>query len=134
MAEVQQEVSGSVDTLAHLIDDGQIEKPNLMAFNAWQQWRSRAGRRPTVQRDGVRMTQRNEANLWRQTMAANYGDDWQIELEAGNVDDDVAAGDEDDEDAVSEADPLVLVSVPGIRCIVPAYGARHGPSTMLLVS
>ena len=106
MAAAQQEVSGSLEKLALLIDDGQIEKPNLMAFNPWQQWRSRAGRRPTMQRDGVRMTQRNEANLWKQTMAANYGDDWQIELETGSDDDDVAAGEEDDADLqADEAEP-----------------------------
>ena len=39
-------------------------------------------------------------------MAANYGDDWQIELEAGNDDDDVAAGEEDDADLqADEAEP-----------------------------
>ena len=126
MAEVQQEVSGSVDSLSHMIDDGQIEKPNLMAFNAWQQWRSRAGRRPTVQRDGVRITQRDEANLWRQTMAANYGDDWQIELEAGNADDDVAAGDEDDEDLRVQAEPaeVPLQVSPAGEVLNPGATAR----------
>ena len=126
MAEVQQEVSGSVDSLSHMIDDGQIEKPNLMAFNAWQQWRSRAGRRPTVQRDGVRITQRDEANLWRQTMAANYGDDWQIELEAGNADDDVAAGDEDDEDLRVQAEPaeVPLQVSPAGEVLHPGATAR----------
>ena len=124
MAAVQQEVSASVDSLAHLIDDGQIEKPPLMAFNAWQQWRSRAGRRPTIQRDGVRMTQRNEANLWKQTMAANYGDDWQIELEAGNDDDDIAAGEEDDADLqVDEAEPP-LQARPAGEVLNPGATAR----------
>ena len=124
----QQEVSGSYDTLAHMIDAGEIERPRLMTYNQWQTWRSRDGRRPTVQRDGVGMPQRAEALLWKQTMLAQYGEDWQVELETGAGSSENPAGEAHDPDLEGAAAPEVppLQARPAGEVLNPGAAARAG--------
>ena len=85
-----QEVSGTDEQLCHCIDSREIEAPGLINFNEWQKWRAGAGRRPTKKKDGVFTTPKQEALLWRATMAANHGEDWLIDLAAlqGPIEDD----------------------------------------------
>ena len=44
-------ISGYDELLSHLIDEGEIPTPELMAFNDWQKWRPGPGRRPTALKD-----------------------------------------------------------------------------------
>ena len=124
----QQEVSGSYDTLAHMIDAIEIERPRLMTYNQWQTWRSREGRRPTIQRDGVGMPQRAEALLWKRTMAAHYGEDWQIELETGAASTETSAGEVHDPDLEGADAPEgpPLQARPAGEVLNPGAAARAG--------
>ena len=88
------EVSGSDDLLCHMIDSGEVEALGLVDFNQWQSWRSDVGRRPMKKRDGFGTTAKQEAALWRATMAANHGEDWMVDLAALNAP--VSAGEEED--------------------------------------
>ena len=76
------EVSGNDELLCYLIDNGDIEAPGLFGYNDWQVWRAGAGRRPTKRVDGIGTAPKQEARLWRATMAANHGEDWMIDLAA----------------------------------------------------
>ena len=119
----QQEVSGSAEDLAHLIDAGEIETPLLMGFNDWQTWRTGAGRRPTRARDGAFMPQGLEARLWRATMAANHGEDWQIDLEAQNAGG-FRADDVEEEEATTEAAGPALQARSAGELLHPGSAAR----------
>ena len=77
-----QQVSGSEKTLLVAIRDGEIERPVLMRWNAWQQWRSGAGMRPTLARDAVATTNTEESALWKAVMCEFYGTEWSLTLAA----------------------------------------------------
>ena len=80
------EVSGSTKSLIdHLSnfeegDDGFIPMPDLMDFNSWQRWRTQSGKRPTKRLDGYHTNPRQESILWRSTMSAVHGPEWESEL------------------------------------------------------
>ncbi len=76
------QVSGSDKALLDAIRDGDIERPLLMRWNAWQVWRRGDGMRPTVARDGAATTSLQESTLWKAVMNELYGDDWSITLAA----------------------------------------------------
>ena len=63
-----------------MIQQGEIEQPELMGFNRWEQWRRDRGRRPLIRIDGEVTTSRQEAELWRETMLHFYGENWQVDL------------------------------------------------------
>ena len=75
-----QEVSGSDKTLLAAIGDGDVPQPSLMRWNAWQQWRSGPGCRPTTARDGYSTTTQQESALWRTVMSELHGPDWAVSL------------------------------------------------------
>ena len=83
--ESTREVSGTDDSLADAISTGKVPKPRPMEFNDWQKWRRDLGQRPRKAVDGGTTNSRSEAELWRKTMIAQYGSDWQVELAAGSV-------------------------------------------------
>ena len=93
------EVSGTDELLCHCIDSGEIEAPGLVDFNEWQKWRVDVGRRPTKKKDGASTTPKQEAALWRATMASNHGDDWLVDLAARQ-----APEEEDEEGEATEDD------------------------------
>ena len=103
------QVSGSVKSLLDSIRDGEVERPNLMRWNAWQQWRSLRGKRPTAAADGAATTTALESALWKSVMLELYGTEWSIQL---------ASMEEEATAAVAEAQP----SRPSLE---PAAG---GPS------
>ena len=76
------QVSGSDKSLLDAIRDGDIGRPALMRWNAWQQWRRGDGMRPTVARDGVTTTSVQESTLWKAVMNELYGDEWSVTLAA----------------------------------------------------
>ena len=75
-----QEVSGSEKTLLAAIGDGDVAQPSLMRWNAWQQWRSGPGCRPTSAVDGYTTTTSQESALWRAVMSELHGPDWAVSL------------------------------------------------------
>ena len=81
-----QQVSGSDKTLLVAIRDGEIPRPELMRWNAWQQWRRGVGMRPTTLRDGNTTTNTEESALWKSIMLELYGTEWPLML-ASNLDD-----------------------------------------------
>ena len=48
------EVSGTQESLAKAIEDGNVPRPGLLDWNAWQEWRSSEGKAPTRAADGAR--------------------------------------------------------------------------------
>ena len=80
------EVSGSTQSLATRItkfgegEDGFIPIPELMDFNSWQRWRTQFGKRPTKARDGYFTNPRQVSLLWRSTMLAVHGPEWEADL------------------------------------------------------
>ena len=85
-ATVFKEVSGSTKSLvAHMTEfeegeDGYIPIPELMDFNSWQRWRTQFGKRPIKARDGYHTYPRQESQLWRSTMLAVHGPEWEADL------------------------------------------------------
>ena len=77
------EVSDSELTLIESVQQGIVEEPPLMAWNAWQRWRSGAGRRPPTPREPEQRPAfvRREAALWRQLMEAVHGVNWRDALD-----------------------------------------------------
>ena len=73
-----QQVSGSEKTLLEAIRDGDIERPPLMRWNAWQQWRTQIGRKPRMSVDGFDMSNAQESALWKSTMLELFGPDWAV--------------------------------------------------------
>ena len=73
-SDAAREVSKTTRTLMQEILDQKVAKPELMGFNAWQKWRKEVGKRPTRAEDGKSTTSREEAALWRRTMASLYGE------------------------------------------------------------
>ena len=116
------EVSGSDEQLYHLIDSGEIEAPCLVGFNDWLIWRSGAGMRPKKNVDGVFITQKQGALLWRATMAANHGEEWMIDLAAQTAGDPEA--DEDQEEEATASEVPALQASPTGRFSIPR-GSRE---------
>jgi len=86
------QISGSDKTLVDAINDGDIDKPNLMSWNAWQQWRSRGGgRRPTQERDGFSTTSTQEVAWYREVMAEQYGTSWAEDILVAEAEAEAAA-------------------------------------------
>ena len=85
--ESEREVSGTEESLADAISAQTVPKPPLMPFNDWQKWRRDEGKRPRRPVDESTTSSRFEAALWRKTMAALYGDEWQVDLAAGEAED-----------------------------------------------
>ena len=75
-----QGVSENEKTLKQVIEDGDIEPPPLMEWNAWQKWRRDVGMRPSQRVDESTTSNTEEAALWKRTMADRYGDDWSMQL------------------------------------------------------
>ena len=77
----QQEVSGYPELrLLDAIQNGTVPEPGLLHWNEWEKWRSTVGLRPTVKNDGVTTDNRYEAELWKSTMVALYGEQWRTAL------------------------------------------------------
>ena len=74
------EVSGFTGTLIKAIEDNIIDAPDLMGFNEFQVWRRDVGRRPTLAKDGVTRTTKEEVALWREVMSFMYGETWTSDL------------------------------------------------------
>ena len=108
-----QQVAGSSKTLLECIRDDEIERPALMRWNSWQNWRSGVGRRPLVSRDGHTTTNAEESALWKSVMCELYGTEWSIQL-AGKETEAVTAGQQ------PSAAPSSQPSKPGLE---PAAGA-----------
>ena len=72
-------------TLLRAIREGIVEPPQLMRWNAWQQWRSSVGLRPTTRVDapGNSTTPAQELQFWKAAMAELYGADWTLLLAQG---------------------------------------------------
>ena len=104
-----QQVAGSSKTLLECIRDDEIERPALMRWNAWQVWRSGAGRRPLVSRDGHTTTNAEESALWKSVMCELYGTEWSIQIASEEI------------EAATGAAPSSQPSEPGL---VPAAGAE----------
>ena len=103
-----QQVAGSNKTLIECIRDGEVERPALMRWNAWQAWRSGAGRRPVVSREGHTTTAAEESALWKSVMCDLYGTEWSIQIAS------------EETEAAPGAAPSSQPSEPGL---VPAAGA-----------
>ena len=83
--ERSKQVSRSDKTLLEAIIGGLIPKPKLMRWNAFQTWRSQdkggPGLRPTMAIDGSSTTNREEHDMYREVMAALYGEDWSFKVD-----------------------------------------------------
>ena len=77
-----QQVVGTDKTLLRCIQDGDLPRPDLMRWNAWQRWRREIGRRPTQSRDGYTTSAAEESALWKAVMLELYGSEWALELAA----------------------------------------------------
>ena len=74
------QVSGTRLTLSEAIRTGEIQRPELVSWHAWQPWRSSIGRRPSVANDGFVLPRQIETSLWRATMSEFYGAEWAMLL------------------------------------------------------
>ena len=74
------EVSQSELTLLKAIEQGVVEKPKLMKWNAFQVWRKKS--RPSVDVDKISTTTLQEAALWKLVMLELYGESWALDLAA----------------------------------------------------
>ena len=81
----QRQVSLSSKTLSEAIKDRDVERPALMRWNDWQQWRRDVGSRPTAAVDGEATTSAQESALWKSIMLELYGTEWPLML-ASNLD------------------------------------------------
>ena len=73
------EVSGTVGRrLVDAIDAGDVERPSLMRWNAFQTWRSERGSntRPTTRVDGFTTDNAFERRLYEAVMEHLYGPTW----------------------------------------------------------
>ncbi|CAK0835569.1 unnamed protein product [Prorocentrum cordatum] len=70
------EVAGFEGSLLEAIADGAVAQPPLLAFGAWVQWRAGPGRRLRT----APAIAASESALWRSTMEALHGQDWQARL------------------------------------------------------
>ncbi|CAK0865466.1 unnamed protein product, partial [Prorocentrum cordatum] len=70
------EVAGFDGSLLEAIADGVVAQPPLLAFGAWVQWRAGPGRRLRT----APAIAASESALWRSTMGALHGQDWQARL------------------------------------------------------
>ena len=77
-----QQVAGSSKTFSEAIRAEEIKCPALMRWNAWQIWRSGAGWRPLLTREGHTTTGAEESALWKSGMCDPYGTGWSIQLAA----------------------------------------------------
>ena len=111
-----QQVSGSEKTLLAAVNDEDVPKPPLMRWNAWQQWRSGPGKRPTSAVDGYSTTTQQESALWKAVMLELYGDDWTMSL--ASADDGDAPVSERSYDAAQAGEPR----------LTPAAAAGVAPS------
>ena len=105
------QVSGEAEgvTLLEAINAGRVPTPGELTFPQWQAWRRDVRRRPTVRVDGRGIRTRDEVALWREVMAALYGE--------GRADE-LASGDEGEQEAlavrgVSPPEPYSPESPPG---------------------
>ena len=101
------QVSGYQGQLIDAIREGKVPKPDLMQYNAWISWRKAEGKRPITRKDGVGTKPSQEADMWREVMAALYGDDWRVQLDALEV------GEEADEEGDERA-----AEVPAVAPVV----------------
>jgi len=74
------EVSGFAGTLDEAIRTDVIPVPELMSWNAFQQWRRDVGRRPVMHRDGVSRFSGEGYALYEATMEAQYSAAWRDRL------------------------------------------------------
>ena len=79
------EVTMSEKSLIQSIQDGDVEKPGLMGWNAWQSWRTRVGKKPTRAADGAFRSNTAERDLWEQVMEHFYGQRWDRLLARGEI-------------------------------------------------
>ena len=79
------EVTQSEKSLIQAIHDGDVERPGLMGWNAWQSWRTRVGKKPTRAADGAFTSSTFERDLWEQVMEHFYGAKWDRLLARGEV-------------------------------------------------
>ena len=119
------EVSGSDELLSHLIDEGEIPVPALMAFNDWQKWRAGPCRPPTQRRDSYFTTQKHEAVLWSATMQPNHGEDWQVDLAVLEA----AEDGEDDEAVEATAVDVTADVLAQLAGGIPYPGLAARPAT-----
>ena len=105
----------------HTEVSGSDEQLCQVGYNACQVWRSGAGRRPTRRVDGVFATPKQEAMLWRATMAANHGEDWMVDLAAQSVEG--LEADEEEEEATASEAPSLQASTTG-ELLHPGAAAR----------
>ena len=72
-------------TLLDAIREGIVETPQLIRWNAWQQWRNSVGLRPATRVDGPgnSTTPAQELQFWKAAMAELYGADWTLLLAQG---------------------------------------------------
>ena len=68
-------------TLQRAIEEKVVPTPDLLGYQAWISWRAGDGLRPTQRKSGHGTTSAQEAELWRETMARIYGEDWRRLLE-----------------------------------------------------
>ena len=95
------QVAGSESTLNDAIANGDVPRPSLMDWNAWQSWRAAEGRRPKMRRDGYSISNTDEANLWALVMFTLYGNEWQQQLALRD-----SALDDNDEDEDGDHEAL----------------------------
>ena len=74
------EVAGFAGTLDQAIRTDVIPVPELMSWNAFQQWRRDVGRRPVMHRDGISRSSGEEYALYEATMEAQYSAAWRDRL------------------------------------------------------
>ena len=115
-SDAAREVSKTTRTLMQEILDQNVAKPELMGFNAWQKWRKEAGKRPTRAEDGQPTTSREEAALWRRTMASLYGESWREDLAIAEADEEEVAA----ESPAAEPRPIPQGALSGLPPGPPA--------------
>ena len=127
------QVSGSDKTLIDAIRDGEVPQPILMSWNAWQAWRSRAGRMPRQATDGYTVSRAQEVALWKAVMNELYGEDWSIQL--ASMEDPAAAVETAAEGVEAVADASLPENVAAARPAVertlssPGSGFGTAPET-----
>ena len=129
MTATDQHVSRSNKQLQQAIKDGEVPKPPLCAWNAWQNWRKTLGERPTVQRDGATTSQVLESQLWRSTMIDLYGADWTYKLAEGEHLPVIASAAETADVAAAAADVSVPSGTPVAPQRAPPEEATSVPHT-----
>ena len=113
-------MTGTDDSLAERITSGDVPTPVLMEFNAWQKWRSGAGKRPKPSLgDEAPTTSRQESDLWKGTMERLYGAGWRSLLEDAQL---AAAEAAEQEEPAEAPTPAPASRVGG----TPAGGSAAG--------